>query len=204
MNIFFTADLHLGHRNILKHTKRPFTSLEEHDETLISNWNSFVPKKNSLVYILGDFAWKDHNKYLSRLNGKKILVIGSHDKMSQNDLKNFTKVYFGSRMINVHNRQFFISHCCHRVWEKGHYGVPHLFGHSHGRLLTYNLSADVGVDSNQIDENRYFPKPFDSVLKFIENRTILMKEQGRIIIENEKELFLQDDVNFLEMRIIKV
>jgi calcineurin-like phosphoesterase family protein len=198
MDVFWTADCHFFHRNIIKHNNRPFNSIEEHDEILINNWNSLVPKHNSLVYILGDFAWKDHNKYIARLNGKKCICLGSHDHCSQDVLKNFTEVYFGNRMLNIHNKQFFVSHCCHRVWEKSHYGIPHLFGHSHGRLLTYNMSGDVGVDSDQIDTNKYFPRTHESVLKFIANREQQMEEMGRIKIDpdNGKKLFRQDDVSY--------
>jgi calcineurin-like phosphoesterase family protein len=35
---FFTSDQHLGHRNIIRLCSRPFASIEEMDETLISRW----------------------------------------------------------------------------------------------------------------------------------------------------------------------
>ena len=33
---FFTSDMHQGHRNVIRLCNRPFASLEEMDETLIS------------------------------------------------------------------------------------------------------------------------------------------------------------------------
>ena len=53
MNIFFTSDTHLGHKNVLKHSNRPFPTIEEHDQTLISNWNSVVEKED-IVYFYGN------------------------------------------------------------------------------------------------------------------------------------------------------
>lgn len=198
MEVFWISDTHFGHANVIKHNSRPFSCIEEHDEILINNWNLIVPTHNSSVYILGDFAWKNHNKYLGRLHGRKYICLGSHDRMPQETLNNFTEVYQGSRMINIRNKRYFCSHCCHRVWEKSHYGVPHLYGHSHGRLLTYNMSGDVGVDSDQISKDKYFPKHIDVVDEFILQREQQMEQMGRIIIDqkNGKKIYRQDDVSF--------
>jgi len=46
-NTFVTADLHLGHSNIIKYCDRPFGSAEEMDQTLIDNWNSVVDKNDN-------------------------------------------------------------------------------------------------------------------------------------------------------------
>lgn len=91
MKVFVTADLHLGHKNIVKFTKddgsklRPWDTVEEHDEALIQNWNETVRYLDK-VYVLGDFTMNP--KYITlghRLNGNKILIKGNHDtgKLSQ-------------------------------------------------------------------------------------------------------------------------
>jgi len=80
--IFFTADLHLGHANIIKHCNRPFSSVDEMDEYLISAWNKSVRPKDS-IYILGDLIFRNKmlpEIYLNRLHGKKHLLLGNHDK----------------------------------------------------------------------------------------------------------------------------
>lgn len=55
--IFFTSDLHLGHENCIRLCNRPFSSIEEMDETLIENWNRKVTGKDT-VYILGDLIYR--------------------------------------------------------------------------------------------------------------------------------------------------
>lgn len=78
--IFFTADTHFGHANILKLCGRPFDTIEEMNEKMIDNWNDRV-KGTDTVYIVGDmfFRCSDAETILKRLKGKKRLVIGNHD-----------------------------------------------------------------------------------------------------------------------------
>ena len=195
-NDFVVADTHFGHPNILKHTGRPFRCLDENDEALADNWNSIVPARG-VVRILGDFAWRDHARYLQRLNGKKILVCGSHDRMSQDALSLFKEVHKGGAMLNFGNhRRFWCSHTCCRVWERGHYSVGHLFGHSHGRLETMNMSVDVGVDSGRVFK-KYFPIPIEEVVSWMAKREEQMMAEGRIVEERGRRLYRQDDVSWL-------
>ena len=78
---YYIADLHLGHEKIIELCSRPFSSIEEMDEALIAAWNKKV-HKDDRVYIVGDLIYKsatDPEKYLSRLKGKKYLILGNHD-----------------------------------------------------------------------------------------------------------------------------
>ncbi|HBL49503.1 MAG TPA: hypothetical protein DDZ65_04575 [Firmicutes bacterium] len=80
--IYFTADQHFGHANIIKHCNRPFDSVEEMDEYLLTQWNNRVGT-NDTVYILGDLFFRNAvsaDEYLSRMHGKKHLIKGNHDK----------------------------------------------------------------------------------------------------------------------------
>ncbi len=81
--IFFTSDTHFGHERIIELAKRPFKSVEEMDDAMISRWNSVVGKADT-VYHLGDYSLyhrKDTLKKLrERLNGKIILIAGNHDR----------------------------------------------------------------------------------------------------------------------------
>ena len=55
--VYFTADLHFYHKNIITATNRPFSNEDEMNRVLIQNWNNKV-SFNDNVYILGDFTMK--------------------------------------------------------------------------------------------------------------------------------------------------
>jgi calcineurin-like phosphoesterase family protein len=78
--LFFTSDLHIGHVNAA--TKfRGFATVEEHDETLIENWNSVVRPRDTVV-LLGDAAMgtvTDSLLLFRRMHGRKWLMPGNHD-----------------------------------------------------------------------------------------------------------------------------
>ena len=92
---YFTADLHFGHAGIIGLCDRPFADVDEMNEALVDRWNKKV-KKNDTVYIVGDLAWKrqDAETYIPRLNGKKILILGNHDKWYEDEdlARHFVKI----------------------------------------------------------------------------------------------------------------
>jgi calcineurin-like phosphoesterase family protein len=53
----YISDTHLGHENILRHSKRPFRNVEEMDKIIIENWNSVVGP-NDDIYIIGDLIYQ--------------------------------------------------------------------------------------------------------------------------------------------------
>lgn len=93
---WFTADLHLGHHNIITYCARPFPvvngadikgdaakgdAVEAMNETLIDGWNEMVAPTDE-VWVLGDFAMgglAEHLPLAGRLHGRKTLVPGNHD-----------------------------------------------------------------------------------------------------------------------------
>lgn len=147
--IWFTSDTHFGHANIIKYDRRPFASIEEHDEALIANWNAVVGR-GDLVYHLGDVAWyKDTNPVdvlLAHLHGTKILVTGNHDRGMVEKSKHWAKVtpYLE---ITQRGKKIVLFHYRMTVWNASHHGSWALHGHSHG-TLPVNLNAktmDVGT-----------------------------------------------------------
>lgn len=98
-NIWFVSDTHYGHQNILKFKTadglplREFDSVEHMNETMIENHNRVVKNSNDIVYHCGDAFFGEGWKCLSRLNGRKRLILGNHDTAkSQHILDNFQKI----------------------------------------------------------------------------------------------------------------
>lgn len=79
--IFFTADTHFYHKNVIDYCNRPFSHLEEMNEKMIERWNVRVGPEDT-VFHLGDFSFGSKAKtkiVLGRLNGSIYLVRGNHD-----------------------------------------------------------------------------------------------------------------------------
>ena len=104
-NVFLIADLHFGDSDmcsLLKedgHPIRPFKSVEEHDATLIENWNKVV-NDGDKVYVLGDVAQKkkDLEKF-TELHGKKILIKGNHDIYEMKEYAKYFKDIRGTHRL---------------------------------------------------------------------------------------------------------
>lgn len=151
----FSSDHHFGHRALLGErmtTRRPFTSIEEHDEALIANWNAAVGPEDT-VWHLGDFCYRCGENYarsvFARLRGRRrCLVRGNHDKIGARlpwdgivDVARFVVPGPDGAAQGI-----WLSHYAHRVWPRMHRGDLHFYGHSHGTLPGTAASTDVGID----------------------------------------------------------
>lgn len=146
METWLTADLHLGHANIIGMCGRPHISVEEMDADLIKSINDSV-RDDDRLYILGDFALRQRRgvrKYREQINCKNVhLVLGNHDD-------DVPKGLFASaeRMIELtdEGRLHVLCHYPMRSWRGSNRGSFHFHGHSHGRGTPAARSLDVGVD----------------------------------------------------------
>jgi len=84
MRIYFTSDLHLHHKNIIRYCKRNpyFRNIDEMDRGLIANWNSIITNFDK-VYHLGDFCFtRDNHIYgeaMHMVHGRTVFLRGNHD-----------------------------------------------------------------------------------------------------------------------------
>jgi calcineurin-like phosphoesterase family protein len=147
MTYFFTSDLHLGHANIIKYCNRPFSTLEEMNNKIISNWNARV-KKEDVVFHVGDFCFKNTKnnipkgegdaqrevEYEKQLNGKIIFIQGNHDKNSQ------CKTPIESITISLGGRTLRLVH------KPDHVNFAydlHLTGHVHEKWQCQRFTSNV-------------------------------------------------------------
>ena len=153
--IYYIADTHFNHANIIRYCNRPFSSVEKMNNTIIDNWNKKV-KKDDDVYILGDFCFGNKNDAIdlfSKLNGRIHFIRGNHDRWLGND----TFFYIGNEKINVYNllsikdkdRVVILCHYPIESWNRKFHGSYHLYGHVHNSEKVadipnrYNVGADV-------------------------------------------------------------
>lgn len=206
--VFFTADTHFGHENVIRFCDRPFASVEEMNETMIRNWNERVTDKDT-VYILGDMFFRCKietvEDILKRLKGQKYLIVGNHDGswMSKMDYKKY--------FVNVQpfletndGQNTFV--CCHYPMLSWRHQARHNFymihGHIHNDtamdfwplLVARERALNAGVDLNGF-------KPV-TLAELIENNRIF-KDEHSIAPNNRLGLTSAADLAREEERISK-
>ena len=169
MTIYFTADTHLGHANIIKYCRRPFSSAREMDEIIYCNWAAVV-RPEDCVYHLGDVAWGDEAaiaktaQRIKYLPGKKYLVPGNHDYHLDILADAFDEVLpalyeIGAQARSGHHRAV-LCHYPLAAWNRSHHASLHVHGHMHGRIPMDTQRADAGVDVWN-----YYPVSLEELLR---------------------------------------
>ena len=154
---WFTADLHLGHRGILSHSRRiklgmnaqeikmlaadptfrvSDTTLASHDSLILDAINRRVAPHDKL-FILGDFCMCPANDYVDRARRYRQrivceevhLILGNHDRLGLAELFNSAETM---KTLIVGPHRVVTCHYAMATWEHSHRGAWHLYGHSHG------------------------------------------------------------------------
>lgn len=168
--------INFTHTNIIKYCNRPFSSITEHDRSLIVNWNSVIARDDH-VYFLGDFGWGSTDylySILCKLNGKIHFIRGNHDKAVLKGKCAERLVWIkDTHSLNVQEDgerySIFLSHYSHRSWPSMNRGVFHCWGHSHGNMPPYGLSFDIGVDCWN-----YFPVSLKQIKQKMSEQKLLL------------------------------
>jgi calcineurin-like phosphoesterase family protein len=147
--IYFWSDTHFNHRGIIDYCKRPYASVEEMNAGIIARWNSVI-RSNDEIFLLGDFGFGNRGVLVDifgKLQGRKHLILGNHDKKNQHVAK---LGWESVRDMVVVRHEGHRAVCCHypiESWEGAHRGYLMLHGHSHGSLKRFVPHRfDVGCD----------------------------------------------------------
>jgi calcineurin-like phosphoesterase family protein len=181
-NTFLISDSHFGHANTFLKFKqadgvtplRPFTSVEEMDETMVENWNRVV-KPHDKVYHLGDVVI--NRKYLStlgRLNGDKVLIKGNHDIWH---LKDFAEHFRDIRGYHVMDG-LIMSHVPIHVDSLARFGC-NVHGHLHiNRVLMAGGSIDPRYFNVGVECINYTPMSLEDV------KSAILAQGGEVTLKN--------------------
>ena len=170
--LWLTSDLHFGHANIIRYTNRPFTSVEEMDEWLVTTWNETV-RPHDTVWVLGDVCMGriEHSLSLvARLHGTRRLLSGNHDRTfatsgapsarwdaAYRDA-GFETIAAGTIELDIGWTEPVLA--CHFPYRgdshdgdrflaqrPDDHGRPLVHGHTHGAWRQHESMIDVGVDT---------------------------------------------------------
>lgn len=194
-NLFFTSDLHFGHRNVINFCNRPFTDIKDMSEKLIENWNAVV-NNNDIVFVLGDTFWFNDSrtikKVLEQLNGKEIYILpGNHcdfDAYHRVDDPRIhlcqdivclwlTSADFERRHWHRKTMEIWMSHYPLTTWPHRENGAFQLFGHIHSQPgKTEGVDQNLALHWNQADVGcdywEWKPVLFEDVLSYMQNKQI--------------------------------
>ncbi len=170
MTIYFTADQHFGHLNIIEYCGRPFHSVGEMNAILVANWNAVVGQDDT-VHVLGDVVMgrrEESMPLINRLAGHKILYPGNHDRcwyghgdralqLEQQYLDaGFAEVRQGPLTVTVGNREVMVCHLPYygdsddterySRFRPADKGMWLLHGHVHEKWRQQGHMINVGVD----------------------------------------------------------
>ena len=189
---YYIADTHFGHENCIKFDNRPFANADEMDRMMIEQWNAVV-KPNDDVYILGDFCYRSTKEplyYLKKLNGRKHLIIGNHDKHLLKDEEAMAEFVSVDKMTYVKDGKHTIVLCHFPLAEWNHYyrGAWHIFGHIHaGKKGCYHFLKNEEKALNAgCMINNYMPVTIEQL---IENNEVYKKEENPLEAEDIRQMF---------------
>lgn len=172
MSAFVTADLHLGHAKSITFVDpdgqriRPFDTLDDLHNTLITRWNAAVNAKDT-VYVLGDVAIaRQALKLLSEFNGRKVLIKGNHDIFK---LKDYLPYFDDIRGAMVRDNLVFTHIPIHSNSFESRY-IGNVHGHLHCHTVKDSFgNCDRRYYSACVERNNFTPVALDCIKDFFGN-----------------------------------
>ena len=182
MAIYFTADQHFFHKNVISFEQRPFETVEEMNEALVQAWNRVVSYHDT-VYVLGDFVFHKYANWIEifeRLMGDIVFIRGNHD-----DRKVLKRLVHEGFFVEYHDVGAYLKVGGHQLWLS-HYPMEiglrpkkwSIHGHIHSTSSTWGNQLNVGVDSPLL-KSRPFGEPvsLEELIEIMDERTPAIEEK---------------------------
>ena len=151
---WFTSDWHLGHHNIIKYCKRPFSNVREMNTSILSNFRNFV-SAGDVVYFLGDIGFDREmvDGFFKQLPPKLEFhcIRGNHDRQLQDSyLKKYCASVSDIKNVVIEDQPITLCHYPMVSHHRSHYGAWQLYGHHHRDVSArvQGQKYNVGVDHN--------------------------------------------------------
>ena len=195
---YYTSDWHVGHRNIIRYSSRPFSSVDEMNEALTQRCNERVKSEDRLI-VVGDCSLNEAlvAPFLAKLTCKNlILVPGNHDtchpahrahkkaadKKASADVvaKRYLDYGFKEVHLNLVIDEFVINHMPYqgkgeldegyKEWRPTYQeGKTLVCGHIHN---AWKMKTDPGLQINVgCDVWDYYPVSVDRIRAFLKEAT---------------------------------
>ena len=139
--VFFIADLHFGHKDVIAFDRRPFKDVEEMETEMICKWNAKVSRDDH-VFVIGDMfggvTIAHAGEIVHSLNGRIHLIRGNHDPRGQVFESLFEDVAM-CKQIQVRVRgvkqRVIMRHRLLPIFKEHDEGVVMLYGHTHDSIV---------------------------------------------------------------------
>jgi calcineurin-like phosphoesterase family protein len=175
--IYLTADLHLGHANIIKLCDRPFSDVKRMDSALIAAINDRVSATDEL-WVLGDFANRATAKQVRKWRRSIVcrhvhLIHGNHDvHMTEGEREGVFEHDLGyfDQLRSPGRRRMVMCHYPILDWNGQTRGSYMLHGHVHSKADANERNREAGLLRYDVgvDANGYAPVSIEEVEAFFE------------------------------------
>lgn len=170
---FFTSDWHLGHKRVVHDFgQRPFSSVEEMDNTIIENMFS-GRKKGDMIFFLGDLYW-NRDSFLKMYNkipkGVRFYwIIGNHDNKQVAQHRGHFELITPMMETKVQGNHIVLCHYQMTAWNRSHHNSWQLYGHYHKGGHTEGTPVGKQLNVN-LEYHNYKPWTEEELIEHMNRR----------------------------------
>lgn len=166
MSRYVISDLHLNHENIIKLCDRPFEDSKEMNETIIKNILSINYKPEDTIFFLGDMGFlpkEEFSEFLSKINAKKYLILGNHDKRKPVGFWKEIGFLEVSKFPICVSRFYWLSH--EPMYLNASMPYVNIHGHTHNTDMIMMIGDKNMYYNVSVEKINYTPVKLEDIIK---------------------------------------